>query len=101
MSGKSISLRAYGAVLAALIALTVLTVGISFARLATQWHIAAGISIGAVKACLVLLFFMQALHSPKATWCVITVCIVFILLLLSLTYTDYLTRSMTPFAPGH
>ena len=61
----------------------------------------AGLVIAAVKASLVVLFFMHAIHSPRVTWCVIVVSIVFLVILFSLTLADVMTRSLVPFMPGH
>jgi cytochrome c oxidase subunit 4 len=95
------TVKTYVAILVALIVLTVLTVAFSFLPLAGGWHVASGMMVGAVKATLVVLFFMHAIHSPRVTWCVITVAIFFILILFSLTLADVTTRSLLPFMPGH
>ena len=53
-------------VLIVLLVLTCLTVGVSFFNLGSPvWHIAVGISIAVVKASLVVLFFMHALHGSR------------------------------------
>ena len=54
--------RTYYTVFAALIALTLLTVAVSFLELGA-WHTTVGVLIGVVKASLVGLFFMHLLHS--------------------------------------
>jgi len=95
------SVRVYYAVLAALLVLTILTVGISFLPLDGDWHIVSGLIVGAVKAALVVVFFMHANRSPRITWCVIVVSIVFVLILFCLTLSDVTTRSLVPFMPGH
>lgn len=95
------SVKTYLAVLAVLLALTVLTVTISFFPLAEELHIVAGLVIAAAKASLVVLFFMHAIHSPRVTWCVIVVSIVFVIILFSLTLAEVTTRSLVPFMPGH
>ena len=59
--------RTYYTVFAALIALTLLTVGMSFLELGA-WHTTVGVLIGVVKASLVGLFFMHLLHSSRASW---------------------------------
>jgi cytochrome c oxidase subunit IV len=95
------SVKTYVAILVALIVLTVVTVAFSFLPLAGGWHVASGMIVGAIKASLVVLFFMHAIRSPRITWCVITVSIFFILILFSLTLADVTTRSLLPFMPGH
>jgi cytochrome c oxidase subunit 4 len=101
MSEKIVSTSTYVAVLLTLLVLTALTVGISFLPLPPIGHVIAGLSIAALKASLVVLIFMHALHSPRITWCVIVVCIAWLLILFSLTYSDYLTRGALPQMPGH
>ena len=95
------TVKTYVAILVALIVLTVLTVGFSFLPLEGAWHVASGMVVGAIKATLVVLFFMHAIQSPRVTWCVITVALFFIVILFSLTLADISTRSLLPFMPGH
>jgi cytochrome c oxidase subunit IV len=97
----AIPVRTYIFVLVALVLMTFLTVGVSFISLSPSWHMAIGLSIGTVKAALVLLFFMHVIHSPKLVWVVIAVALLWLLILVSLTYTDYLTRGLIPGMPGH
>jgi cytochrome c oxidase subunit 4 len=94
-----ISPRTYTLVLAVLLVLTFLTLGASFMPLEGIWHIVIGLSIGACKASLVVLFFMHALYSPRLTWVVIGAGVFWLLILLSLTLSDYFTRGLV--APGH
>jgi cytochrome c oxidase subunit 4 len=101
MSTKIIPVNTYITILVILLGLTVLTVLVSFAPLPPAGHVAAGMSIAALKATLVVLIFMHALHSPRLTWCVILASIAWLLILFSLTYTDYLTRGSLPQMPGH
>jgi cytochrome c oxidase subunit 4 len=101
MKGRSVSTSTFFVTTALLVALTVLTVGVSFVELETKWHVASGLAIAVLKASLVALFFMQLVVSPRLTWCVGVAVILFLVVLFSLTYSDYLTRSQLPFAPGH
>jgi len=101
MSERTLSVRTYLLVLTALIALTVLTVAVSFAPLAGHWHIAAGLSIGLVKASLVGLFFMHLIHSRHLNWIVLAAAMFWLLILFSLIFADYLTRGIIPHMPGH
>jgi cytochrome c oxidase subunit IV len=95
------SVTSYVAVLMALLVLTFLTVAFSFLPLPGAWHVALGMFVGAIKASLVVLFFMHAIHSPRITWCVIVVAVFFIVILFSLTLADFTTRSLLPYMPGH
>jgi caa(3)-type oxidase subunit IV len=97
-----LSVTTYLVVLAILIALTILTTAISFIPLAGLWHVIFGLLIAIGKGSLVVLFFMHAIQSPRVTWVVITVTIFWaVAVLASLTLSDYLTRGMIPFMPGH
>lgn len=93
--------KTYVGVLGVLVVLTVVTVAFSFLSLAEEWHVVGGLVIAIIKASLVVLFFMHAIHSPRVTWCVIVVSIVFLVILFSLTLADVVTRSLLPFLPGH
>jgi cytochrome c oxidase subunit IV len=95
------SAKTYVAVLAVLCVLTVLTVTLSFVSLPEELHITGGLVIAAAKASLVVLFFMHAIHSPRVTWCVIVISILFLIILFSLTLAEVGTRSLVPFMPGH
>jgi cytochrome c oxidase subunit 4 len=101
MSARTLSPAIYLIILAILLLLTVLTVGISFAPLSGQWHITIGLLIAICKASLVVLFFMHALFSPRVTWLVIAVAVLWTIILFALTLSDYLTRGQVPFTPGH
>ena len=98
---RTIAPRTYVIVCVVLIVLTILTVGISFFSLPTSAHLAAGLSIGAVKAVLVLLFFMHLLHSSRVTWLVAITAAFFLGILFVLTLNDYCSRGYIPFMPGH
>jgi cytochrome c oxidase subunit IV len=84
--------RTYFLVFAALIALTVLTIGLSFVELG-PWHLAVGIAIGIAKALLVVLFFMHVLYSSRLTWIVIIAGLFWTAILIGGVVSDYLTRS--------
>lgn len=101
MAERILSVKTYACVLAALIALTLLTVGVSFLPLAGHWHIVAGLGIAALKGGLVLAFFMHALEGPKTTRLVIAMAVFWLMILLSLIFADYVTRDMVPGMPGH
>ncbi len=91
MSESTVSPTAYYATFAALIALTVLTVGLSFLELG-WWHIAAGLLIGAVKAALVALIFMHLIRAGRTIWIVLGAGLFWVGIMLTLTLSDYWTR---------
>ena len=91
MTTRVIPPTTYYLVFAALIGLTLLTVGISFLDLGAG-HTVAGLAIAVVKALLVALFFMHLLYSDKANWLAIGAGLFWLGILLVLTLSDYLTR---------
>jgi caa(3)-type oxidase subunit IV len=102
MSERLLSPLAFIIIDVVLIALTILTVGLSFLPATPSMHAVFGMGIGLVKASLVILFFMHALESTKQTWAVISVSVFWLIVVLgALTYSDYLTRGMLPYLPGH
>jgi caa(3)-type oxidase subunit IV len=99
---RTISTRTYLLVCALLVLATFLTVGLSFVDLGGGWHLAFGMGIGVCKAALVVLFFMHALISPRLTWIVIAVVIYWaVFILAAMTLTDYVSRGLVPYTPGH
>jgi cytochrome c oxidase subunit 4 len=102
MSERLLSPAAYILVLVVLMGLTLLTVGLSFVPSSPLVRIVAGQAIAVVKASLVVLFFMHALHSPAQTRAVIVVTVFWLVaVLLALTFSDYFTRGLIPNLLGH
>jgi cytochrome c oxidase subunit 4 len=75
--------RTYLLVYAALICLTVLTVGLDLLAL----------TIAAIKSMLVILCFMHLWHSSRLTWAVAMGSLLWLAILLAYTLTDYLSRT--------
>ena len=80
------------AVYAALIVLTVMTVGIAFLELGEQAHLWVGLTIATAKATLVVLFFMHIWYSTRLTWMVALSGLLFLAILIGYAMTDYLSR---------
>jgi cytochrome c oxidase subunit 4 len=81
----------YLAVFAALATGTIVTYLASLVDLGwANTPIALGIAT--IKAVLVILFFMHALHSSRLTWVVIIGSFIWLGVLFVLTFSDYLTR---------
>jgi cytochrome c oxidase subunit 4 len=93
MSGHQVvSWRVYLAVFLALCSLTVITVvvaGHDFGPL----NLIVAVGVAVTKATLVVLYFMHARYSPKLTGVVIASSLAFLVILVFLTLTDYLSRS--------
>jgi cytochrome c oxidase subunit 4 len=101
MAERLIAVKTYVVVCVILVLLTFLTVGVSFIPLRGVWHIVLGLGIATCKATLVVLFFMHVLISPRLTWTVVIVMSFWLGILFVLTLSDYFTREMVPFIPGH
>ena len=82
---------------AALVAITLATVSLSFLRMGPAGHLAVGLAFGAAKAGLVALIFMNLLRSPARTWLAAGVGLFWLSILVTLTLSDYLTRSRAAF----
>ena len=91
MSERIIQPPTYYVVFVALIALTLLTVGVSFIPMG-EWHVVVGLIIATTKALLVMLIFMHVLYSSRLTWVMAGAGLFWLGILLALTLTDYLSR---------
>jgi cytochrome c oxidase subunit IV len=91
VGGHVVPVRVYYTIFAILMLCTYLTVQAAFIDLGIFNTIAA-LVIAVFKATLVVLFFMHAKYSTRLTWVVIMGSIFWLLILLALTMSDYLTR---------
>jgi cytochrome c oxidase subunit 4 len=91
MTDRIIPPTTYYNVFAALIALTLLTVGVSFIDLGAM-HTVVGLAIAIVKSLLVVLFFMHLLYSSNRSRLAIGAGLFWLGILLALTLADYFTR---------
>ena len=81
-----------------LIALTAVTVGAAF--LDMSWlNTPVALGIASIKALLVMLYFMELRHSPKLFWVVIGNGVFWLLVMISLTMSDMISRGWLGF-PG-
>ena len=89
------SLKVYFLIFFALVVGTCLTWAIAFVDLG-PWNPVIALTIACTKATLVILYFMHVRYSSKLT--ILTVCAGFfwLLILITLSLTDYLTRAMGP-----
>ncbi len=84
--------RTYILVWATLIALTLTTALVSYANLG-EWSSVVAMAIAVLKASLVVFFFMHVRYEHlKTVWIVAVAGVFWLLLLLGLTITDYLSR---------
>jgi len=88
-----ISLRVYAAVFAALIALTILTTGVAFIDLGGDLNTIAAVAVAVCKALLVILYFMHVRYSDRLTWVFVGAGFFWLMILITLTMSDALTRN--------
>ena len=82
----------YFAVFAGLILLTLLTVGAAKINMGVM-NTPVALLIATLKSVLVILFFMHVIHSTRLTWVVILAAFLWLGVMFTLTFTDYLTRA--------
>ena len=91
--------RTYYTIFSLLMGLTVVTVFAAFTHLGIfNFPVAIGIAI--TKATLVILFFMHAKYSSRLTKLFVGMSFFFLLILFSLTLTDYLSRGLKTYPGG-
>ena len=99
MAGHVSPKSTYYAIFGALMVLTAATVGVAFVNLGSfNFPVAIGIAI--TKATLVILFFMHAKYSSKLTKLFVGTAFFFLVILLGLSLTDYLTRGFKTYPGG-
>ena len=89
------ALRTYWVIffwLMGLLVLTVIAGRIDLDRFLGGLNAAVALTIATVKAVLVVLFFMHVKKSSKLTWVFSCAAFIWLVLLLGLTFNDYLTR---------
>ena len=92
MSEHVYPIRTYAGIFAALIALTALTIALSFVHLGAL-HTPVGLLIAVTKATLVTLFFMHLWHASRLSWLIAAAGVFWLVIMMGLTMSDYLTRS--------
>jgi cytochrome c oxidase subunit 4 len=97
MAQHAASKHTYYRVWGILIALLLITAGVSYIDLGPL-NIVVSLTIAVCKALLIMLFFMHVRDSRPRTWIFVGLGFFWLVLLLSLTMSDYLTRSWLPVA---
>jgi cytochrome c oxidase subunit IV len=95
MSQQIVPLKTYVLVFVSLIGLTLLTTGVAFINLG-PFNTVVALVIAFCKMLLVILFFMHLRHSSGLTRIVLLAGFFWLALLVTLTMTDYRTRTWTP-----
>lgn len=99
MAKNKVNPMLYWMVFGALVGLTVLTVGASRLPTPEPWHTLLALVIATAKGALVILIFMHVMYSTRLTWIVALGSLVWIVILFTLTFSDYLTRSWDTWQP--
>jgi len=95
----------YVAVLSTLMALLTLTIAAAFVDmdrwtsahgLGSGWNTALALTIAVLKGLLILLFFMHVKYGSRIIWAFSAAGFVWLMMMLSLTMTDYLSRNHPP-----
>jgi cytochrome c oxidase subunit 4 len=100
MSSVHVSpLSTYIGIFSALMVLTAITVGVAFINLGSLNPIVA-LGVAAIKATLVILFFMHVKYSSRLTKLTVVLSLFFVVILFAETLMDYATRGWGQNPPG-
>jgi cytochrome c oxidase subunit 4 len=91
VAGHRVPLRIYYTIFAALLVLTATTVYAAFFDLGPLNNVVA-MTIAVAKALLVVLYFMHLRYSSRITWLFAGAGIAWLVILLALTVSDYISR---------
>jgi cytochrome c oxidase subunit 4 len=82
-----------------LLAMTALTTGMAYVDMG-QWNTIVALTIACCKATLVILFFMHWRWSTRLVRVVILSALLWLVILITLTTTDFFSRDWTPIPQG-
>ena len=99
-SDHVVSIKLYSAIFGALLAMTLATAGAAFIDLGGNLNTVVAMLIAARKALLVILFFMHVRYSSRLTWVFVGAGFFWLMILLSLTLADVLSRRWLPTVVG-
>jgi cytochrome c oxidase subunit IV len=94
-NGLEPQVQTYLIIFALLMGLLVLTVLVAYVHLGPL-NLSIALIIAAVKAVLVILFFMHVKEQSKLTWVFSSAAFLWLVIMLAFTFSDYLTRPHTP-----
>ncbi|HEY3873916.1 MAG TPA: cytochrome C oxidase subunit IV family protein [Candidatus Kapabacteria bacterium] len=98
MSEHIVPKKTYYTIFSALLVCTALTVVFAFINLG-NFNIVAALAIAAIKATLVILFFMHVKYSSRLTKLWVAVGFIWLFVMLAITMTDYLSRAWLVYQP--
>ena len=99
-SNHVVSIKLYSAIFGALLVMTLATAGTAFIDLGGNLNTVVAMLIAACKALLVILFFMHVRYSSRLTWVFVGAGFFWLMILLSLTLADVLSRRWLPTVVG-
>jgi cytochrome c oxidase subunit 4 len=99
-SDHVVSIKLYSAIFGALLVMTLATAGAAFIDLGGNLNTVVAMLITACKALLVILFFMHVRYSSRLTWVFVGAGFFWLMILLSLTLADVLSRRWLPTVVG-
>ena len=91
MAEHIVSRATYFGIFGALLVLTFATVAVAKINL-YEWNVVVALTIAVTKAMLVILYFMHIKYSKRLNQVVVAAGLLWLLLLLGLTLSDFLTR---------
>ena len=95
MTHKVVSVKTYALIFAALIALTITTVGVSKLELG-EYNFICAMTIAVIKGALVVAFFMDVRRSSSLTKLFVGAGFFWLAILLVFVLSDYLSRGWLP-----
>jgi cytochrome c oxidase subunit 4 len=96
MSGHQIPKKTYYLIFAVLMVLLALTVAVAYIDLGRTLNIVIAMTIAIIKATLVILYFMHVRYSSRLTWLFVGAGFFWFLILVGLTFSDYISRGWLP-----
>ena len=99
-SDHVVSIKLYSAIFGALLVMTLATARAAFIDLGGNLNTVVAMLIAACKALLVILFFMHVRYSSRLTWVFVGAGFFWLMILLSLTLADVLSRRWLPTVVG-
>jgi cytochrome c oxidase subunit 4 len=94
------SMTLYVGVFAALMILLILTVAAAFLPHLGYLNIGIALAIAAIKATLVILFFMHVVEASRLTKLFVAGTFIWLLIMFAFTFTDYISRHWLPMSRG-
>jgi cytochrome c oxidase subunit 4 len=88
-----VPIKVYATIFGALLVLTLTTTGAAYVDLGGDLNAIVALTIAVIKAMLVILFFMHVRYSDHLTWIFVGAGFFWLVILLTLTMADPLTRT--------